>query len=265
MQIQFLGATGTVTGSKYLLEHLDCKILIDCGLFQGFKQLRLRNWSPLPLSPSEIDAVILTHAHIDHSGYIPLLVKNGFKGHIYCTHATYSLCQVLLLDSAKLQEEEAEYLNKHRFSKHQPALPLYTREDAEKALTLFLPLTTHQKTAIGSVFNFDLLPAGHILGSAMVLVHANNTSVLFSGDLGRQHDLVMNAPAIVQQADYVVVESTYGNRSHDDSDPVEKAWADHQQNHCPWWQSNYPNFCSWPCAIVALLHTLTQAKWRDSQ
>lgn len=222
MQIQFLGATGTVTGSKYLLEHLDCKILIDCGLFQGFKQLRLRNWSPLPLSPSEIDAVILTHAHIDHSGYIPLLVKNGFKGPIYCTHATYSLCQVLLLDSAKLQEEEAEYLNKHRFSKHQPALPLYTREDAEKALALFVPLTTHQKTAIGNVFNFELLPAGHILGSAMVLVHANNTSVLFSGDLGRQHDLVMNAPAIVQQADYVVVESTYGNRSHDDSDPVEK-------------------------------------------
>ncbi len=134
LKLQFLGATGTVTGSKYLLQGKTKNILIDCGLFQGFKQLRLRNWKPLPFNPKDIDAVLLTHAHIDHSGYLPLLVKNGFKGPVYCTSATRDLCEVLLLDSAKLQEEEAEYMNKHRFSKHKPALPLYTRDDAERSL-----------------------------------------------------------------------------------------------------------------------------------
>lgn len=222
MQIQFLGATGTVTGSKYLLQHPTKNILIDCGLFQGFKQLRLRNWKPLPFSPRDIDAVILTHAHIDHSGYLPLLVKHGFNGPVYCTSATHALCQVLLLDSAKLQEEEAQYLNKHTFSKHKPALPLYNREDAQNALQLFQPIDFYKPTKIGSSMNFQLLPAGHILGSAMVYLHDEKTSVLFSGDLGRPKDLIMNPPAIVKNVDYLVVESTYGNRTHDPSDPLEK-------------------------------------------
>lgn len=222
MQLQFLGATGTVTGSKYLLQYQSKNILIDCGLFQGFKQLRLRNWKPLPFSPKNIDAVILTHAHIDHSGYLPLLVKNGFTGPIYCSQATQALCQVLLLDSAKLQEEEAQYLNKHTFSKHKPALPLYTREDAQNALQQFQPVDFYNPTKLGGAINFHLLPAGHILGAAMVYIEDGNTSVLFSGDLGRQKDLIMNPPAIVKNADYLIVESTYGNRSHDPSDPLEK-------------------------------------------
>lgn len=222
MQLQFLGATGTVTGSKYLLQHQSKNILIDCGLFQGFKQLRLRNWKPLPFSPQNIDAVILTHAHIDHSGYLPLLVKNGFTGPIYCSQATQALCQVLLLDSAKLQEEEAQYLNKHTFSKHKPALPLYTREDAQNALQQFHPVDFYKPSKLGSAINFHLLPAGHILGAAMVYIDDGKTSVLFSGDLGRQKDLIMNPPAIVKNADYLIVESTYGNRSHDPSDPLIK-------------------------------------------
>lgn len=222
MQLQFLGATGTVTGSKYLLQHQSKNILIDCGLFQGFKQLRLRNWKPLPFSPKNIDAVILTHAHIDHSGYLPLLVKNGFTGPIYCSQATQALCQVLLLDSAKLQEEEAQYLNKHTFSKHKPALPLYTREDAQNALQQFQPVDFYKSKKLAGAINFHLLPAGHILGAAMVYIEDGNTSVLFSGDLGRQKDLIMNPPAFVKNADYLIVESTYGNRSHDPSDPLEK-------------------------------------------
>lgn len=139
MEVQFLGATGTVTGSKYLVRHGTAKVLVDCGMFQGFKQLRLRNWEPLPVAPAEIDAVLLTHAHIDHSGYIPLLARQGFRGKVFCTSATFDLCKVLLPDSGHLQEEEAEYANRHAFSKHKPALPLYTREDAERCLHLFSP------------------------------------------------------------------------------------------------------------------------------
>ncbi len=139
MELQFLGATGTVTGSKYLLRHRGACVLVDCGLFQGFKQLRLRNWAALPVAASSIDAVILTHAHIDHSGYLPLLAKQGFKGKVYCSEATHELCSILLPDSGHLQEEEAEYANRHGFSKHHPALPLYTREDAVRCLRQFAP------------------------------------------------------------------------------------------------------------------------------
>ena len=140
MNIQFLGATGTVTGSKYLIKHDGRRLLVDCGLFQGFKQLRLRNWQPLPVDPQTINAVVLTHAHIDHSGYLPLLAKNGFKGKIHYTHATRDLCEILLPDSGHLQEEEAEYANRQGFSKHKPALPLYTKEDAGHCLKLFSQL-----------------------------------------------------------------------------------------------------------------------------
>lgn len=222
MQLQFLGATGTVTGSKYLLQSRTKNILVDCGLFQGFKQLRLRNWRPLPFKPHDLDAVVLTHAHIDHSGYLPLLVKQGFRGPIYCTSGTKELCGILLLDSAKLQEEEAEYSNKYSFSKHKPALPLYTREDAERSLQQFQVVETYKEKPLGGALRLQLLPAGHILGAAMVYIADDNTSILFSGDLGRPNDLIMSAPAMVKNADYLVVESTYGNRAHDPSDPLDK-------------------------------------------
>ncbi|HEY8117598.1 MAG TPA: MBL fold metallo-hydrolase [Methylophilaceae bacterium] len=221
MQLQFLGATGTVTGSKYLLQTKSRNILVDCGLFQGFKQLRLRNWQPLPFSAKKLDAVILTHAHIDHSGYLPLLAKNGFNGPVYCTSATRDLCEILLLDSAKLQEEEAEYANRHTFSKHKPALPLYTRDDAAYSLQLLKPTEYGKEIRLDDDLSFHLLPSGHILGSAFICINNAGTSVVFSGDLGRQHDLVMKAPAIIENADYLLIESTYGNRSHDLADPLE--------------------------------------------
>ena len=220
--LQFLGATGTVTGSKYLLQCNGKNILIDCGLFQGFKQLRLRNWNPLPFNPKEIDAVILTHAHIDHTGYLPLLVKNGFKGPVYCTTATRDLCEVLLMDSAGLQEQEAAYLNKHKLSKHKPALPLYTPDDAKRSLQLLQPVELYKEKSLGDSLNFHLLPAGHILGASMVYINNDEKSILFSGDLGRQNDIIMKAPSIVKNVDYLVVESTYGNRTHEKEDPLEK-------------------------------------------
>ncbi len=218
--LQFLGATGTVTGSKYLLRWHKKNILIDCGLFQGFKQLRLRNWKPLPFNPATIDAVILTHAHIDHSGYLPLLVKNGFKGPVYCTSATRDLCEILLMDSARLQEQEAAYLNKHSFSKHKPALPLYTPDDAKRSLQQLQTVELYKEKLLGGTLKFHLLPAGHILGATMVYINDDDKSILFSGDLGRQEDLIMEAPAIVKNVDYLVVESTYGNRTHEKEDPL---------------------------------------------
>ncbi len=220
--LQFLGATGTVTGSKYLLKADGKNILVDCGLFQGFKQLRLRNWKPLPFSPKKIDAVILTHAHIDHSGYLPLLVKNGFSGPVYCTSATRDLCEVLLMDSARLQEQEAAYMNKHGFSKHKPALPLYTPDDAQRSLQLLRAVDLEKEQTLGGSLKFHLLNAGHILGAAMVYINNHQESILFSGDLGRQNDLIMKAPAIVKNVDYLVIESTYGDRTHETEDPLDK-------------------------------------------
>jgi metallo-beta-lactamase family protein len=219
MEITFLGATGTVTGSKYLIASGSKKVLVDCGLFQGFKQLRLRNWESLPTSPAEIDAVVLTHAHLDHSGYLPLLVKEGFEGRIYCTPGTRDLCAILLPDSGFLQEEDAEHANKHRYSKHDPALPLYTQEDAVGSLRQFLPVDFDRDHDLGNGLILRFLPAGHILGSALVSLKNGRTSILFSGDLGRPHDLIMNPPAVVRQTDYLVIESTYGNRRHDPTDP----------------------------------------------
>lgn len=220
MELTFLGAAGTVTGSKYLLESNGLKLLIDCGLFQGLKQLRLKNWAKLPIQPSDIDAVVLTHAHIDHSGYLPLFVKNGFSGKVYCSHATHDLCKILLPDAAHLQEEEAEYANRRGFSKHHPALPLYTKEDAELALALFEPVTFAQDIPMGHDTHIRLLPNGHILGSASLRVANQLTSVTFSGDVGRPNDLLMHTPTTIAPTDYLVLESTYGNRLHDNTDPM---------------------------------------------
>ncbi len=222
MDIQFLGATKTVTGSKYLITADGAKILVDCGLFQGYKELRLRNWRPLPIAPSDIEYVLLTHAHIDHSGYIPLLVKNGFHGKILCTDATYDLCEVLLPDSGHLQEEEAEYANKKGYSKHHPALPLYTRREAEHSLKYFQIIPRNKKFKIKDDFYFSFQYGGHILGASTIVVEHYDVSVLFSGDLGRPDDLLMYPPAKPFAADYLVIESTYGDRLHEEINPLQK-------------------------------------------
>ncbi len=225
MKLTFLGATGTVTGSKYLLENDGKKILVDCGLFQGLKELRQRNWQKLPVNPAEIDAVLLTHAHIDHSGYLPLLVKNGFKGSVYCTEATAALCGVLLPDCGKIQESDADRANRYGYTKHKPALPLYTQEDAHNALERLKTVAFGKTYSISDFLEFSFSRAGHILGAACIKVSDGQTSIVFSGDLGRPDDPLINAPAHIQEADYLVLESTYGDRLHDDSDPMEQMAA----------------------------------------
>ena len=214
MKLQFLGAAKTVTGSKYLLTVDNQHILVDCGLFQGQKELRLRNWEPFPFQVNKIHAVVLTHAHIDHSGYLPLLVKQGFKGPIYATEATRALCEILLRDSGRIQEEDARNANKHGYSKHKPALPLYTEEDAIEALKLFRTFNFNTEVSISQALSFHAVRAGHILGSAILTFNNSSKTLVFSGDLGRPEDPIMNPPDIITQADYLVLESTYGIRLH---------------------------------------------------
>lgn len=219
MKLKFCGAAGTVTGSRYLVTHDDSQLLVDCGLFQGLKQLRQRNWNEPPYTPSKIATVLLTHAHIDHSGYLPVLVRRGFKGRIVCTKATLELSQLLLRDSAHLQEEEARYANKRGFSRHKPALPLYTLEDAEAALQLFEGVDYETQVTLSHGMSATFHQAGHILGSAMIALDCEGKRTIFSGDLGRPNDPVMRPPAIVESADTLILESTYGNRSHGIADP----------------------------------------------
>ncbi len=221
LRLRFLGAAGTVTGSKYVLEGGRSSIMVDCGLFQGLKQLRLRNRAPLQVDPRALNAVLLTHGHLDHTGYLPVLVKNGFKGPIYCTKPTRDLCEILLRDSARLQEEDAKFANRHGFSKHKPALPLYTVQDADRALARMQAVDFDERITVASGMTAAFLPAGHMLGAASVRVEAQGRSVLLSGDLGRDDDPILHAPRRGSTADYVVVESTYGNRLHDKSDPQE--------------------------------------------
>lgn len=219
MKITFLGATRTVTGSKYLLEVGKKRYLIDCGLFQGFKELRLRNWEPLPIPPGTIDAIVLTHAHIDHTGYLPRIVKEGFTGKIYCTPATHDLCKIMLKDSARLQEEDALRANRKHYTKHRPALPLYTEEDAEHALKHFRTVPFGQTFSLQNQLHFTYHHAGHILGASFITVEAEGVTITFSGDLGRLHDAVLRAPETPPKTDYLVLESTYGNRLHEKVDP----------------------------------------------
>jgi len=219
MKITFLGGAGTVTGSKYLVEDHGRQFLMDCGLFQGFKQLRLRNWEPLPVDPRSIDAVILTHAHLDHSGYLPLLIRNGFRGQVLCTAATADLCGILLPDAGHLQEQDAEFANRHGFSKHRPALPLFTEADARAALSQLAPVAFAHPRDLGDGWTATFSCGGHILGAAIVSLEHRGTKLVFSGDLGRPNDPVMREPATIATADYLLVESTYGDRKHDTGSP----------------------------------------------
>lgn len=219
LTLTFLGGVETVTGSKALVETEGARVMVDCGLFQGLKDLRLRNWAPLPVTPVSIDAVVLTHAHIDHSGYIPLLVKNGFSGPIHATEATTDLCGVLLPDSGFLHERDAEYANRKGFSKHRPALPLYTEEDATDSLHRFKPLATDEPREIAPGLALRFRPGGHILGAAQAMIEGEGIRVLFSGDLGRPHDPVMRPPAPGEAVTHLIVESTYGGRSHNHARP----------------------------------------------
>lgn len=213
-KITFLGAAGTVTGSKYLVNAGSELLLIDCGLFQGLKRLRERNWQSPPMDPKLLEAVVLTHAHLDHTGYLPALARAGFRGLVYCTRATRDLLKILLPDSARIQEEEAEYASRRGYSKHRPALPLYTVDDAEAALRLLRPVEWSDSFEPVTGVSARFSPAGHLLGAASVLLQTANGRILFSGDLGRPDDPMMRPPAARPEADTVVIESTYGNRRH---------------------------------------------------
>ena len=212
--IRFLGAIDTVTGSRYLVEADGRRVLVDCGLFQGPKKLRERNWREPPFDPAKLDAVVLTHAHIDHSGYLPRLCNAGFSGPVYCTPPTRDLLQLLLPDSGHLQEEEAQYANRGGYARHHPALPLYTREDAERCLARLVAVDFATRFEPAPGFSARFSRAGHILGAACVALDAGGTTIAFSGDVGRPADPIMKPPEPLQAAEYLVVESTYGDRRH---------------------------------------------------
>ncbi|MEP2026191.1 MAG: MBL fold metallo-hydrolase [Reichenbachiella sp.] len=229
IRVKFLGGAESVTGSKYLLEIDDFKLLIDCGLFQGLKELRLRNWDDFPIDPSSIDAVVITHAHIDHSGYLPLLVNKGFSGPIYCTNATASLLDILLKDAAKLQEEEAEFARKKGYSKHHPPKPLFTIKDAEAALSLLEFYEYKTCVSITEKIEVTFFDAGHILGSSIVSLDITGSSqkkkIVFSGDLGRYDQPLLYDPTAINSADVLFVESTYGDRMNEEEKTEKKLAA----------------------------------------
>jgi metallo-beta-lactamase family protein len=218
MKIKFLGGAGTVTGSKTLIESNGVRILIDCGQFQGIKPLRELNWEPLPILPSTIDFVLLTHGHLDHCGWLPRLVNQGFEGKIYCTSPTAAIAKLILLDSAKIQEEEAERANKEHFSKHEKAEPLYDVAQAEKVFPLFRVVKPNEEVALDAEIAARFFNAGHIIGACSIELKLENKTLVFSGDIGRDDDVLMYAPIKPKNADYVFLESTYGNRIHPDED-----------------------------------------------
>ena len=220
MEITFLGAAETVTGSRFLVKAGGATILVDCGLFQGEKRLRLRNWNRLPFDPRDVDAVVLTHAHIDHAGFLPVLVREGFDGPIHCTAPTRDLCRIMLPDSGRIQEEDARYANEKGFSKHRPALPLYTEADAERVLPLLKGVGFGEGIAVGEV-QVDFRPAGHILGAASARLRFEGKSLLFSGDLGSPGDVLLPDPEPPGEHDWIVMESTYGDRDREEVDVVD--------------------------------------------
>jgi metallo-beta-lactamase family protein len=219
--LTFLGAAGTVTGSRHMLEINGSRVLVDCGLFQGLKELRERNWQPFPVEPAKITAVVLTHAHLDHCGYLPRLVADGFSGRIFCTSGTADLCRIVLPDAAKLQEEDAEQANRHGYSKHAPALPLYTSDDAARALMLLQPVGYERPLPITDDIEVAFINAGHLLGSSYASITVQGRRFLFGGDLGRYDRPVLPDPTPVAAADVLLVESTYGDRVHPPDDDGE--------------------------------------------
>lgn len=220
--IKSLGAAGTVTGSKHLLATPEVTVLIDCGLFQGLKTLRNKNREALPVYAAKIDVLLLTHAHLDHCGYIPLLVKNGFTGKIYVTAPTMDLTEIILRDSAKIQEEEAQFANEGGYSKHKPALPLYTTEDVERALPRFVIVEHSEVVQLSNNVSFQFRKNGHILGSCSIQMTCYDKQIVFSGDIGRNNSRFLLPPAALEGADYVIMESTYGDRLHPDMDPLDQ-------------------------------------------
>ena len=218
MKVKFIGGAGTVTGSKTLIESNGIRILIDCGLFQGLKPLRDLNWDPLPVLPSTIDFVLLTHGHLDHCGWLPRLVKQGFSGKIYCTSPTKDITKLILLDSAKIQEEEAKNANEGNYSKHEIAEALYTVEQAEKVFPLFRVIKTNEPIPLDAQIEAVYTNAGHILGACSIALTLENKTLVFSGDIGRDDDVLMYPPTKPKKADYVFLESTYGNRIHPKTD-----------------------------------------------
>ena len=218
MKIQFLGGTGTVTGSKTLIEHDELRILVDCGMFQGVKALRELNRAPLSVAPSTIDFVLLTHGHLDHCGWLPLLVKNGFKGKIFCTAPTKQIAKLILADSAKIQEEEASKANQEHFSKHNPAEPLYTVADAEQVTSFFRVVEKDQQIRLSEDAFFSFFQAGHILGACSISLHVDGKEFVFSGDIGQDDDVLMYPSQKPKSGDFIFLESTYGNRVHPETD-----------------------------------------------
>jgi len=223
--LTFLGATRTVTGSKHLVEAGGRRVLVDCGMFQGLKELRERNWQALPVDPKTIDAVVLTHAHIDHTGYLPRLVKDGFRGRVFCTPGTADLCRIMLPDAGRLAEEDAREANRGGYTKHAPALPLFTEEDAQRALTLLQPVGYDRPVPASGDVTIEFIDAGHLLGSSfvrMTLGGDGGRQILFSGDLGRYERPVLPDPSRVEIADVLLIESTYGDRLHEQDDEGER-------------------------------------------
>ncbi|PTX20266.1 metallo-beta-lactamase family protein [Pontibacter mucosus] len=214
IQLEFLGGAGTVTGSKILIRTQRHRVLIDCGMFQGLKQLRLLNWGKLPVDVEQLDAVILTHGHLDHCGYLPVLVKNGYSGPIHATTPTRDVADVILRDSARIQEEDALQANKYGYTKHRPARPLYTEEDVDRTMPLFEIHNAGEWVILNEDFKFCFRNSGHILGSAIVELKCQGHKFVFSGDLGRRRPLLMEPPALLRDADFLVLESTYGDRLH---------------------------------------------------
>ena len=220
-KIHFLGASGTVTGSKFYLETPELNIMVDCGMFQGLKELRLLNWSPLPIDVSQIDVVLLTHGHLDHTGYLPRLVKEGFKGAILCTAPTLAITRIILLDSAKIHEEEAERANKEGYSKHRPALPFYTIKEAESTMDLFKSEEKDTWISLSKNIRFKFRYNGHIIGASFIELHVFGKLFVFSGDIGRTEDSLLAPPERPEWADYLFIESTYGNKLHPKEDVEE--------------------------------------------
>lgn len=220
MKITFLGGVGEVTGSRYLIEQEGATILVECGMFQGTRERTERNLEQFPVNPQRIDAVVLTHAHIDHTGYIPALVKKGFKGNIYCSKGTYALCEILLMDSGRLQERQVNDINQRGGPGHPPSVALYTAQDAENALKFFHAMNYDTAVSIGASLKVTLIRSGHILGSSFVIVSDGKETLTFSGDLGRPHQLILKSPPHLEQTDFLVIESTYGDRVHEKGDPI---------------------------------------------